>query len=438
MRILSRSNSFRIVSIIGTMVFVALGLFLLSSPAEEPAVELTESELSYARETANVVNDFAIDMYLELVKSEGGNVFFAPQNISAALAMAYAGASGENAREMAAAMHFGTDVHRGMGLLERHIEASNHVKPGPQMWSANAVWPVKHTDLKLTDEFESIMKNDYRARIQTLDYARNPKNAGQTINKWVEKRTKNRVKELLSPDDLNQDTLLVLTSATYFLGKWAEPFDKAMTMEEPFYLSNDEDRTITETVPVNLMYKDTCIVYEESKEAQMISMPYEGDQYAMVFVLPQPGISLVEYEKTLCSGRNREQLQRMIDARSEKESVNVYIPKFRMEKKYKLRPLLENLGMRKAFIEPGFPKMLVSSSTGEPAPILIHSVIHQTFIELDEEKTEAAAATAVNMDFAAPPPTLKPNFRADRPFIYLLVDKRAGCILFMGRFVKPE
>lgn len=330
------------------------------------------------KETAAGINEFAIDLYLELAKSEKGNIFFAPQNISAALAMAYAGASGENAKEMATVMHFGPNVHKGMGLLERRIESKNNSKSGPRVWTANAVWPLKNEDLKLVGAFEKIMKKDYRTEIRPLDYGNAPEGARQTINKWVEDKTKDRIKDLIPPGGISRITSMVLTSATYFLGDWEQPFPKFMTSEEWFY--PDGKSGSEQKARIKLMFEEIKLPYDEIGQAQMIFMPYRGLEYGMVFILPKTGIRLSEYEKTLKQKKVRDQIQRVRTGQTGNILTRVYIPRFRTETKYALKKHFTNLGMRRAFDGGPFNKILTSKSTGVFLNMEIYEIYHKTFL----------------------------------------------------------
>lgn len=241
------------------LLAIALSLFAIAIGNATSAGAATEVE----RKTANGVGAFAVDMYLELAK-EGGNIVFSPQNISSALAMAYAGASRPAGEEMAKVLHFAPDIHESMGSLEKRIAAQNTADC--LVRTANAVWPAK--DVALATEFEKVIKKYYASEIRQLDYAKNPEKARAIINRWVEGKTNDLIKNLIPSGGVNRDTPMVLTSAIYFLGKWQKPFDKMATRDAPFY---GEKKT-----NAKMMYKREEVAYLERGGAEMIRVPYWG------------------------------------------------------------------------------------------------------------------------------------------------------------------
>ena len=276
------------------------------------------------RETAKGINRFAVDMYLELAKG-AGNVVFSPQNISSALAMTYAGTSEPTAKEMAKVLYFGPNVHKGMGELERRIESGN--TDDCRVTTANAIWPAK--DVILNRNFENVVKRDYCSEIRQLDYAADPEKARATINRWVEQRTNDLIKDLIPQGGVNRATPMVLTSAIHFLGKWDKPFDKAATQDAPFYAE--------QATNVRMMYKQETVAYSEQGGAQMIRVPYKDGRYSMVFALPAKETSFAAYEAALKDGKTLGQLQSLLYPEAKRESVQIYVPKFKIETSYGLR-----------------------------------------------------------------------------------------------------
>lgn len=248
----------------------------------------------------------------------------------------------------------------------------------------------------------------------------NREKARNEINKWVEDRTNQKIKELIQKGDLTSLTRLVLVNAIYFKGKWKYTFNKKETKEIPFFV--DEKRTSK----VPMMHQVNDFNYYEDKDLQAIELPYSGDELSMIVILPKER-TLSKLEKNL----NYTLLDK-ISTNMAKEKIEVYFPKFKIEKRYILNEPLIKLGMSDAFDD-----MLAdfSGMTGS-RDLYISKVIHQSFIEVNEEGTEAAAATAVIMSGKSI--SLGPKiFKADHPFLFFIIHKPTNTILFMGRFIEP-
>lgn len=399
-------------SLFSLVLSVSLIVYIVFSPAGVMANNLN------LLVTGN--NAFALDIYKELSEEEG-NIFISPYSISSALAMTYAGARGDTAKEMADTLHFNLpqeELHSGFYNLSRLLDATGK---SYQLSVANALWGQR--DYKFNKEFLDITNRYYEAGFKEVDYIdeENRERTRETINKWVEDKTNNKIRELIQPRDLTSLTRLVLTNAIYFKGKWEVQFDPEETRDMPFYISEREKKETP------MMHQTSKFNYMENDSVQVLELPYTGGDLSMVVILPRPDISLYKVEKGLSSDK----LQSWLDGLS-KEDVDVYLPRFKMEKRFMLNDTLQKLGMKLAFDE-----FLADFSGMTPKPDLhISKVIHQSFVEVNEEGTEAAAATAVIMGGKAVGigPAL---FKADRPFIFLIRDIPSGSILFIGRLVEP-
>ncbi len=360
---------------------------------------------------------FAVDIYKKL--SEGkGNVFLSPFSISSALAMTYAGARGQTAEEMARALHFDLpqeELHQGFSELFKRLDSSGK---GYKLNIANALWGQKGYHFE--PDFIGLTNKYYGGGFKEVDFAGATEQSRQTINKWVEDKTENKIKELLKQGDIKSLTRLVLTNAIYFKGNWEVQFDKKKTRISPFYIS-EKDK-----VDVPMMEQKGRFNYVEDDEVQVLELPYSGKELSMVIILPKSNIALSAVEKKL----SFDKLQSWLSSLSENK-VDVYMPRFKIEERYVLNEILEQLGMPSAF-EPGAADF--SGMTGRKN-LYIGLVVHKSFVEVNEEGTEAAAATAVVMNTKAL--VENPVFRANRPFIFLIRDTRSGTILFIGRLVYP-
>jgi serpin B len=360
---------------------------------------------------------FAVDLYGQL-RRQDGNLFFSPESISTALAMAYAGASGTTATEMAATLHFTlppAQLHPAMGAL---LTSLNAVHPGYQLRVADALWAEK--DYKFLDDFLKLTKEDYSAGFKPMDFKTAPEAARVTINQWVEQQTENKIQDLIPPGAIKSDTGLVLTNAIYFKGDWQTQFSKATTQDEDFHLS------ATQTVKTPLMHLQTKLGYFNGGTFQAVDIPYKSRELSMVVLLPNDVAGLPALEQSLTAAN----LQKWLDGGWRSNKIILTLPKFKMTSQFELSEALGALGMKQAFLRGAAD---FSGMTGKK-DLWISAAIHKAFIDVNEEGTEAAAATGIVMRSMAMSYEAQPIvFRADHPFIFLIRDNRSGGILFMGR-----
>ncbi|NPV52948.1 MAG: serpin family protein [Firmicutes bacterium] len=364
-------------------------------------------------------NSFAFDLYRQLAKDKG-NLFFSPYSISSALAMTYAGARGETAKQMADVMHFSLAPEKLHPALSDLTGMFNAAGKSYQLSVANALWG--QVGYKFLPGFLDITNKYYGAGFKEVDYVRAREQARQTINKWVETKTNNKIKDLIGIRDLTPLTRLVLTNAIYFKGKWELQFKPEATRPMPFYISAKEK------ADVPMMHQVAKFNYAENDQAQILEMPYTGGDLSMVVLLPKPGYELAKLE-----GMLRPEVIRSWLSQLSSEKVEVFLPRFKLEERFLLNEQLQGLGMIDAFDE----NAADFSGMTPGRDLHISKVIHKAFVEVNEEGTEAAAATAVIMDTKAMILDVPPVFRADRPFVFLIRDLRSGSILFMGRLADP-
>ena len=366
-------------------------------------------------------NAFAVDLYGQLRKNDG-NLFFSPESISTALAMAYAGAHGDTASQMASALHFTLlqdKLHPAMGAL---LQSLNGEHPGYQLRVADALWAEQ--DYKFLDSYLDVTKADYDAGLHKVDFKTAHEAARATINAWVEEKTEDKIKDLLPPGSLTPDTRLVLTNAIYFKGDWQTQFKKAATLEEDFHLSS------TQAIKAPLMHLQAKFRYFDGGSFKAVDLPYKSGELSMVVLLPNEVDGLPALEQSFTSSNAHEWLGKLQAA----EKVILTLPKFKMTRQFELGGPLSDMGMAQAFDRKTAD---FSGMTGE-RNLWISSVVHKAFVDVNEEGTEAAAATGTVMRSMAMayerPPVV---FRADHPFLFLIRDNRSGGILFMGRVADP-
>jgi len=402
---------------INLLIFISLALLPQSGFAQEECGSSVAGDTIVDGNTA-----FALDLYAQLAAGSEGNLFLSPYSISTALAMTYAGARGETEAQMAETLHFALPQESLHEAFKKLLESQKSGgEESYELAVANALWGQK--GYGFLDEFLELTRSHYGAGLKEVDFAADSESARRTINAWVERETRNKIQDLIPPNSLSPLTSLVLTNAIYFKGKWEVPFEKNRTKEESFFTIGGK------TIETPLMHQVDSYGYFEQDAFQALELPYIGDALSMVIFLPREKEGLADFEKTMT-------LENLKDwtARLSRRRVIVALPKFEMTSQFSLKETLQNMGMKDAFGgDADFSGMTAQNDLN------IDKVLHKAFVEVNEEGTEAAAATGVIMARTSlshqPRP---PLFRADHPFLFLIRDKRSGSILFLGRLVNPK
>ena len=375
-------------------------------------------------------NAFALDLFAKLKAQEKSNLFFSPYSISTALAMTYAGARGNTEAEMAKALRFtlGQDrLHLAMGALigDLNAETKNGKPRGFALSVANSLWGQKGYAFK--PDFLALNKECYGAGLQAVDFLKATEEARLAINAWVEQKTKEKIKELIAQGMLTPDNRLVLVNAIYFKGNWEFAFKKEQTKNELFHLTGGK------STEASLMNQTGSFRYlEEENRFQLLELPYVNRELSMLVFLPATVEGLPGLENVLTA----ENINKWTAA-LQPAQVRVGLPKFKMTWGTEdLKPQLHALGMKDAFQR----RAADFSGIDGGRELYIGMVLHKAFVDVNEEGTEAAAATAVvTRSGAASQPSPKPKvFRADRPFLFAIRDNSSGSILFLGRVMDPR
>lgn len=381
-----------------------LFLVLLSTPIQAAAPGQSSQEALVKGNT-----EFAVQSYRQL-SAKAGNLFFSPYSISSALGMTYAGARANTAKEMAKTLHFDmrqTELPPAFKSLNQEL-TDNAQKNGQKLNIANA---LVLTGGGVRDEFMAILKDNYNAEIF-------PGNLTM-INDWVKQKTEGKIPTIL--EELSPDSICVLLNAIYFKGIWSIQFEKNNTHDASFKLS------ATKQTKTSLMHQKSDFKLFEKIDFKAISLPYKGQNLSMVILLPQAVDGLAALEKQLTAINLNEWLGKLHNERV--QQVDLYLPKFKLETSYDLVDTFNKLGMKDAFTS-------AADFTGMRPYLLISQIKHKAFVEVNEEGTEAAAATAVEMTTKSM--HYDPEFRADHPFIFIIRDNQSGTIVFMGRMVNPQ
>ena len=370
---------------------------------------------------------FAVDLYRQIANDPayaGQNLFFSPYSISSALAITYEGARGTTADEIQSALHLpANDTLRREGFAG--VDAGlNRGDANYTLRTANALWAEK--TYPFLPEYIETAGRWYSANVTNLDFVGDSEASRQTINRWVEERTEERIRDLLPPGSINPLTRLVITNAIYFKGTWVMQFDPAGTTEEEFRVAPGK------TVQVPMMHRtdeDAVYGYAETDRLQVLDMPYahgSGNELAMLVLLPK--------EDNLTAAEAALDPETLADLRKSlvRERVRVVFPKFTLETEYRLPGTLAAMGMPTAFS--GDADLSGMDGTDN---LLVSDVVHKAFVDVNEEGTEAAAATGVVVNIKSARPDTVPVFRADHPFVFLITEKESGTILFAGRVANP-
>jgi serpin B len=363
---------------------------------------------------------FAVDLYNQL-KMTDGNLFFSPFSISTALAMTYAGARECTATQMADALHFAEKpdhLHRAMGDLISQLNAVQK-ETEVELSVANAIWAQK--GYQFLDEFLRIVRESYQAELNQVDFSTAAEAARLAINTWVEQQTNQKIKDLMPPGVLNALTRLVLVNAIYFKGFWDNPFKPRDTRDMEFWL-------LTATaVKVPMMHQKHRFGYWENDWLQVMEMPYKDESMSLIVLLPKEKTGITDLEQKL----NFENMAAW-QSRLRKRKIIVFLPKFKIESQFSLSRTLSSMGMPDAFD----PDRADFSAMVGKKELYISAVIHKAFVEVNEEGTEAAAATGVVVGVTSIAPS-PPIFKADHPFVFFIRDNASQSILFFGRVLNP-
>lgn len=392
-----------------------LAFLLLSSSVQAASIppELT---------TGN--NKFAWELYAELAESPG-NLVFSPQSISSALAMTFFGAEGETSKQIAKTLHFELPPEELAAGYAALLSRFQNAKPGQEsrLLIANRLWGQSGYEFR--PEFLQMTREFFGSELGEVDFSNQTQKARTTINQWVADKTEGHIENLLSPQSVNSQTRLVLTNAVYFFSGWKYEFRKGDTQPAAFAVSPRE------SVNVSLMTQTNRLRYAKSDGVQILELPYQTGGLSMVVLLPKTSNGLAALDQGLSAKQVNGWMKQL-----ELQQVEVFLPKFKLDSSFELQDVLSTMGMPIAF-EQSQADFTGIEASGE---IYLSAVIHKVFIDVNEQGTEAAAATAVVGDGSpAPRDSDQPNvFRADHPFVYLIRDQETGSVLFIGRVSNPN
>jgi len=376
------------------------------------------------RQLAQSNNGFALALY-QALRDQDGNLIYSPYSIFQALLMTAAGAEGATASQMASVLGVdlnNPEIHNLMNALNKALTSQpEYLQSDAQPLTfniANAIWAQK--DFHFEQSFLDTLSANYNAGLKLVDFNK-PEDARALINLWVAAQTNDKIQELIPEGLLDQMTRMVLTNAIYFKGAWSNQFEEKDTEDGSFTLLDGSSKTVP------FMHGNFTLSALVSDKIQAIRLPYEGGTYAMAAIMPLENFA--EFEAQLTAA-DLEQLLNSLQSSS--AIVDLSMPKFQAESRFGLGEILAGLGMPDAF---DAQKADFSGMTGKP-DLMISSVLHQATIDVNEEGTEAAAATAVAASVTSMPGQSY-SIRLDKPFIYVIYETTTNTITFMGRVVNP-
>ncbi len=430
-----------IIGVIIAFIFTLFGLFkiqsLFQSSDNMSAVETGQLNPNTSFDTNqemitdnnNNINQFALDYYSKLKERGNDNIFFSPFSISSAFAMTYEGAKEQTAKEIQSVFYIPEDDNVRQTKYKQIYDEINKKDKQYQLHTTNSLWV--QNDFILLNDYRNTIEEYYGGKAVNLNFKEDTEGSRMTINNSVADQTNNKIKDLIPPGSILPITKLVLTNAIYFKGEWVKQFNQDYTQEQNFETTNDT------SVKAQMMQRtddESIFNYAENNDLQILEMPYSGKELSMIFLLPKNN-DLKALENLMTSKKLSEWTNGL-----EEQRVDVYIPKFKFESKYSMASDLQTMGMSTAFSD-----MANFSGISKPIPgegaLQISEAIHQAFIDVNEEGSEAAAATAIVMlwgsaDLEESPKI--PVFLADHPFIFLIQHKSTESIIFMGRVINPN
>ncbi len=402
--------------------FVAIATVgLITACGGEPfgPIDQLPRQLSVAEEKLiEADNRFAFRLFSEINQQEGDtNIFISPLSVAMALGMTYNGAAGSTQVAMQEVLEL-----EGMSLQEVNesyrslIDLLRNLDPRVEFLLANSIW--YREDYAFEQEFLDLNREYFDAEVVPLDFGSS--DAGDRVNQWVDENTKGKISDIVPPGPLSPDLIMLLLNAIYFKADWAGQFDKDLTKQEPFYLRDGS------TVSTDMMWHSEPVPlrYHRDGGIQIIDLPYGGDAFSMTIIVPDEPQDI----NSLVGVLTRDQWNLWI-AGLDSASFIVSMPKFKLEYKIRLNEVLKALGMEVAFCDPGpadFSRLFPTAC--------ISFVDHKTYVDVDEEGTEAAAVTVVAIGESAAPPGVIVNV----PFVFAIRERYSGTILFMGKIVDPR
>ncbi|KAF6089311.1 serpin family B member 11 [Phyllostomus discolor] len=387
--------------------------------------------------TANVA--FCLDMFKELNDNNSGdNIFFSPLSLLYALSMVLLGARGHSAEQMEKVLHFNHIAESlkpqfkdsakcgqaGRIHSEFRVLFSQINQPGSNYMLSIANRLYGTQAIAFQQQYLNCSEKFYQARLQAVDFQQSPEETRQAINAWVESKTNGKITNLFGKGTIDPSSVMVLVNAIYFKGQWQSKFQERETVKAPFHLSEGK------SVPVDMMYQAGTfkLAFVREPQMQVLELPYADDALSMIILLPAGMAALEQVEKQLNVRTFDEWTS---PSNMMQRDVEVHLPRFKLEIKYELNSLLKSLGMTDVFNQIKADLSGISRAKG----LYLSKVIHKSYVDVNEEGTEAAAATGDNLTVKRLP--IRAQFLANRPFLFFIRHRDTNAVLFCGKLASP-
>jgi serpin B len=337
------------------------------------------------------------------------------------LAMAHAGAKGNTEKELAKVLHLsskGPLLHQSFKELYSRFKDIQS-KKSINLKIANALWI--QSEYKFIQDFAKLCRDNYLSDLFYVDFEKKPMKTRFKINRWISEQTENKIKDILQPDSIDDLTRLILTNAIYFKGNWLKQFEAVDTKDDIFW------QTPEKKIEIKMMFQEDYFGYKETADLQVLEMPYVGKDLSMIILLPRKKNELSKLEEQLSVETLKEWIYNLLVG-----EVTVFLPRFKITSKYSLKSVLGSMGL-----EETFTNRADFSGMADEMKLWISEIAHNSFIQVYEEGTEAAATTLVSVALGCSIGQI-PEFRADHPFLFIIRENSTGFIIFLGRVLEPK
>jgi len=399
-------------------LMIVLGLALANCTPVPPVPLCPSISPAQGQKAQQALTDFAINLYKNVSsKDDTKNQALSPLSIALGLALLESGADG-NTRDQIKQVLLEASAGRE-DVLNVYVNLQEQLKINEdktQLNIANGLFQDK--DLTLKDDYKALIKNCFKSEVDQVDFQNQLEQTRQKVNQFISQKTQQKIPELFKQGDLTTDDRLVLANALYFKASWQRSFNKGSTKQDTFYRTGQTEQT------VQFMQEKATLRHAADDDVSALELPYDNQDLSMLIVLPNARDGMRDLEQKLTGQQLRD-----IVSRLEQKSVNVQLPKFQVRSHVDLKQMLTKMGLQSLFSQSAdFSRM-------SETPLKIDSGVHEAYISVDENGTEGAAATGFAVSNRAMPmlPPQSTTFKADHPFMYAVVHKQTGAIVFLGK-----
>ena len=412
------------ITIAAVVISTAIMLYGFTFDDTPMTIQMSQNDhVIIPQDVADANNSFAVNFYKITAAGKSGNAFFSPTSMHVAFGALYEGAMEKTASQMEDVFGFEPDMQVRHDMVNKTLASINRDDPHATLDMANALWVAKRYELY--ESYIGTLRDVYFAHVDSLDYANSVESA-KIINQWISDNTNDKITKAVKSDDFDQLTLATIANAIYFKGTWAIQFPEEYTKKMDFW-------TGSKNTSADFMGFEAPVKfnYAHSDGAQVLQLPYKGDRLSMLIILPDDRDNIKDFEESLSV-----EMIRKWQGDMQEQEVDVMIPKFEMKINYDLETPLTVMGMGDTFGSRVANLKGIADVSKLPGNIYVSKAIHEAYVKVNEEGTEAAAVTVIIVTTDSAPPPI-PKFVADHPFTFIIQDNESGTILFMGKITDP-